>query len=369
MKIMHFVSSAASGGAEIYVRDLSICMAKNGHEVFIVFLDRAKETGRDINFEEEFIKTLKKHDINFGFIGKLARKRPWLGFFRLKKFVNDFSPDVLHCHLYYAVVFSYLIREVKVVYTHHNIKIGVPKIVFKLLDKRVNHYIGICLACTNMLKSLTGNPISRIDNGVPLERIKKKELPKDQHDKRLRLISVGTLSKQKNLELAIRSLINCNNQEYEYIIVGEGSQKSKLEGLVNDLGASDRIKFYGNSSRVAEQLKEADVFIMSSAWEGLPIALLEATLTGLPVIVTNVGGCAEIVHKVCNGIIVDELNEKEFTAALERLIEGNDLRCNFQANALNYANFYSLEESVKKHLLLYKELMGNSQNERILNAT
>lgn len=131
--------------------------------------------------------------------------------------------------------------------------------------------------------------------------------------------------------------------------------RASLEQLALDNGVSDRIEFLGNVTNVDELLYDADIFVMSSAWEGLPIAQIEATLSGLPVIVTNVGGCAEIVHKVCNGIVVDELNEDSYAAALRKMVTNDSLRNIFSQNALSYSSDYLIKTSSDKHIALYQD--------------
>ncbi|RUR35569.1 glycosyltransferase family 4 protein [Vreelandella populi] len=358
MKILHVISSAAAGGAEIYVRDLSVEMVKAGHEVFILFLDRAAEAGRDGDFEAKFLKELESQGIEYGFIGAAARKKPWQGTRRINEVVSEFSPDIVHCHLYYAAIFSLFVKKAKVVYTHHNIRLGAKALIYKILDMKVSRYIGICLACKELLESVSRKKVVRIDNGVTPTRIQKRLRGRDQErGDVVKLISVGRLSAQKNLELLISSLAKLDDVRYQLKIAGEGPFRERLEQLAHDKGISAHIEFLGNVSNVDELLYEADVFVMSSAWEGLPIAQIEATLSGLPVIVTNVGGCAEIVHKACNGIVVDELDEASYVQALEKMLTNDSLHHLFSKSALAYSNDYLIKTSADKHIALYEEAL------------
>lgn len=363
MRILHVISSAAAGGAEIYVKDLSIEMVKAGHQVFILFLDRATEAGRDGDFEAKFLREIELQGIEYGFIGAAARKKPWLGISKINGAVSDFSPDIVHCHLYYAAIFSLFVKNAKVVYTHHNIRLGAKPIIYELLDMKVSRYIGICQACKELLKGVSRKKVVRIDNGVSPARIQKrlrgrKEKGSEEKGSEVaKLISVGRLSDQKNLVLLISSLAKLVDVRYQLKIAGEGPLRESLEQLANDKGISAHIEFLGNVSNVDELLYEADVFVMSSAWEGLPIAQIEATLSGLPVIVTNVGGCAEIVHKTCNGIVVDELDEESYAQALEKMLTNHSLHHLFSQNALAYSSDYLIKTSADKHIALYKEAL------------
>ncbi|OJA06005.1 glycosyltransferase [Halomonas sp. QHL1] len=358
MKILHVISSAAAGGAEIYVRDLSVEMIKSGHEVFILFLDRASEAGRDGDFETQFLKEIKAQGIKYDFIGAEARKKPWLGIGKMKEVASTFSPDIVHCHLYYAAIFSLFVKNAKIVYTHHNIRLGAHSLLYKLLDLKVSRYIGICLACKKLLEGVSRRKVVRIDNGVTPTRIKKR-LRESDHARGnvIKLISIGRLSDQKNLALLISSLALLDSHRYQLKIAGEGALRKSLEQLALEKGVSTNIKFLGNVSNVDELLFDADVFVMSSAWEGLPIAQIEATLSGLPVIVTNVGGCAEIVHKACNGIVVDLLDEESYAQALNKMLTNDSLLNLFSQNALIYSSDYLIQTATDKHIALYTEVL------------
>jgi glycosyltransferase involved in cell wall biosynthesis len=173
----------------------------------------------------------------------------------------------------------------------------------------------------------------------------------------VKLISVGRLSNQKNLALLISSLAKLDDCRYQLKIAGEGVLRESLEQLALKTGVSSHIEFLGNVGNVDELLYDADVFVMSSAWEGLPIAQIEATLSGLPVIVTNVGGCAEIVHKVCNGIVVDDLDVEVYAKALRKMLKNDNLRHMFSQNALAYSSDYLIKTSADKHIALYEEAL------------
>ncbi|TVP45506.1 MAG: glycosyltransferase family 1 protein [Halomonas sp.] len=359
MKIMHVLSSAAAGGAEIYVRDLAIHMSKQGHNIFLLFLDRSSEAGRDQAFEDDYLRQLDYHNICYDFIGQSARRKPWRGVAALKRICHDFSPDVVHTHLYYAAIFSLLVPSIKVVYTHHNIRLGASRYIYKLLDMKVLRYVGICYACKKMLESVSRRRVVRIDNGVDVERLLPKE-SHSNHDNSLVVVSVGRLSEQKNLSLLIDALALVSVHNFTLKIAGEGPQRDSLEAQVESLGLSSNVEFLGNVQGINALLYSADIFVMSSEWEGLPIAQIEATLTGLPVVVTNVGGCAEVVHRSVNGLVVDDRVPDEFARQLDILLTNHLLRQKLSENALSYSSDYRIDVAANKHLDMYKEIVGNA---------
>ncbi|WP_168013172.1 glycosyltransferase [Halomonas salinarum] len=350
IKIMHVVSSAASGGAEVYVKDLSISMSEKGHDVFVVFLDRASETGRDLEFESLFLDELYQSGIAYDFMGKSCRNNPIKGLLGLARICRQFRPDVIHSHLYYGAIFSLFQLGVPHIYTHHNIKLKASPWFYRLLDLRTIAYIGICGACETLLRQVTHNEVVRIDNGVALTRV----LPKHDYQvySPIKLVCVGSLCAQKNHILLLNALSRIPDFEYVLTVAGEGVKLSELKDLAYTLGIEDKVKFVGSCKNVKKLLNESDVFVMSSAWEGLPIAQIEATLTGLPLLVTDVGGCSEIVDQVGNGLVA-KVDVEDYTNKLEKIISDAALRLKFHKNALNNSSQYTISNAVERHIELY----------------
>ncbi|MDW7746925.1 glycosyltransferase [Halomonas sp.] len=353
MNIMHIVSSAASGGAEIYVKDLSKEMVARGNNVFIVFLDRAVESGRDAIFEASFLDELDKSGIEYGFLGSSSRKNPVKGALGLARLCRKFSPDVIHSHLYFGALFSLFQFRIPHVYTHHNIKLKASPYFYRLLDLRTTAYVGICIACEALLKGVTRKQVVRIDNGVDESRV----IPKNTCSPGvpLKLICVSTLSLQKNHQLLLHAISKLPDLDLLLTVAGEGSQAHHLKGLVRELGIERKVNFIGNSNNIKQLLHDSDLFVMSSAWEGLPIVQIEATLTGLPVLVTDVGGCSEIVSRVGNGLVA-KVELEDYTEKLKRLIVDGELRSIFHNNALKNRGYYTIDNAVNSHLKLYVNL-------------
>lgn len=354
MRVIHFISSPAAGGAETYVRDLSVIMSKKGHDIHIVFLQTAAEGGRDLEFEKDFLKSLSDSNITYSFIGKVSRKKPWLGGFRLRKIIKSFKPDLLHCHLYYALLFSFFSFGVPVVYTHHNIKLGLPKFFYRIFDFKVSSYVGICSACENML-GRRKRDVLQINNAVCGDRVYQKLKINDHSSSKIFCIFIGSLCEQKNLTLMLKAIEQINNPNVYLQVAGEGPDKEKLMNLVTELNIGKQVYFLGNVTNIASVLEESDIFLMSSKWEGLPISLIEATLTGLPVVVTNVGGSAEVVHECAHGFVVDSFEVSDYASALKKLVDNAELRAFFSRNALAFSSVYEVECSVNKHIELYRK--------------
>jgi glycosyltransferase involved in cell wall biosynthesis len=354
MRLLHFIAAPAAGGAEVYVKDLCKAMTKQGHDVHLVFLSHAEEIGRDPDYEQRYLKEIDSAGITYSFMPPGSRRKPFKSGLHIRKIVSDYSPDLLHCHLYYSVLFALFVSSVPVVYTHHNILLKVPAFLYRIFDFRVTAYIGISQACANLLRSVSGRSVQRIDNGVDFDRIlpvvaRREVIP--------HVAMVGTLCEQKNYDLFLEAVALLGDLEFSVSIAGEGDDKARLLKKVEDLGLAGKVSFLGNISNVKERLADSDIFAMSSSWEGLPISLLEATAAGLPSIVTNVGGCSEVIHSCQSGVVVDELTPQEYAHALRSLIESHASRCFYGENASRYCSKYSIQYSAERHLALYNQLV------------
>lgn len=137
------------------------------------------------------------------------------------------------------------------------------------------------------------------------------------------IVSVGRLEKQKNQELLLDAfaIVHKYNPSYQLIIYGEGELREILEKKVDSLGLKEVVKLPGAVTDLHRKILNADVFVMSSDYEGMSNALIEAMCLGLPCISTKVSGAVDLIQENKNGILV-ELGDKEGLAkAILNLIE------------------------------------------------
>lgn len=356
MKVIHIISSPAAGGIENYVKDISIKACSLGHDVRIAFMEDAQRRDRDSGFRDAYLKSLYENGVRYFFIGDNARRSTLKNYFVLSRYLRGFQADVIHCHLYAAVLACLFIQSIPIFYTHHSINLKVPRILYKIFDFRVRAYVGICYACSALLKDVSRKPVYRIDNAVNQDRFICSESSKK--DRRfLKVVMVGSLRAEKNYNLIIAALQQLRDLPLKVFVAGEGGLKDELVSLAVEKGVQDVISFLGNVDNIPALIQDADMFLMCSRQEGLPVSLIEATVHGLPVVVTNVGGCAEVVHRCLNGIVVDGLAADEYASALRKLVDNVDLRRSFSENAKNYSGYYFIEAAVEKHLEMYLDCM------------
>lgn len=141
-------------------------------------------------------------------------------------------------------------------------------------------------------------------------------------------VTAGRLMKQKNQKLLIQAFgkIAEKYPDYSLVIYGEGPEREALEAQVKESGLAGYVYLPGNVSDLYERMKTAEVFVLSSDYEGMPNALIEAMCIGLPVISTRVSGTEELIKEEVNGILVDCQNGQQLYEAMEFLIEHPEKR-------------------------------------------
>ena len=136
-----------------------------------------------------------------------------------------------------------------------------------------------------------------------------------------RFVAVGRLEPQKNFPLLIRAFAKFNKeiQGYKLTIYGEGREREKLESLIRDLGMQNNIELPGRDKDVLNKINNAAAFILSSNYEGMPNALIEAMCMGMPVISTDCpsGGPRDLIRDSINGFLIPTNDEQQLIFAMK----------------------------------------------------
>ena len=152
----------------------------------------------------------------------------------------------------------------------------------------------------------------------------------DNRDPKKEIAMVGRLQPQKNYYLAIQAFSNVVKKypDYKLVIYGDGILKIELQNLCKHLNIDNSVIFYGVVDAVEEKLSTASIFLLSSDFEGMPNALMEAMAVGIPVISTDCpcGGPKALIESDIQGILVPCGNIDKMSEALCRLIENEGLR-------------------------------------------
>jgi glycosyltransferase involved in cell wall biosynthesis len=164
-------------------------------------------------------------------------------------------------------------------------------------------------------------------------------------DRRLRVVTVGRISPQKAPQRFRAVAERFSPCDADFVWIGDGELKSEL--MMTAPGRSVSITGWIGREDVQEALLAADVFLLLSRWEGLPLSLIEAQLIGLPCIVSDIDGCREVVIDGVTGFICR--SDEEVVSALQLLVDDPILRVKMGQAARQYSTKrFSLDDMVEK---------------------
>ena len=353
MRIAHVVDSMEVGGAETIVSQMCRLQREQGHDPRVYAIASLGPLGERMRAD------------GFAVVANFGQHLPdaTRNFFRTFK---ESRPDVVHLHnptpTVYAAMAARMAGVPSIVSTRHSL-VGPPRRLIAELKYAVaatccDWIVGICDATANNMRSIHSVPprkIVRIYNGaVPLERAPKEQWPRKEA---FTLVYVGRLEPVKNhalllnaFQVALKSMPGLR-----LWMVGDGSERKVLESLATELGIDSQITFWGQQLNVAPFFSAADAFIMSSISEGLPMSLLQAFSLGLPAIVTDVGGMAEVVRLAQAGFTVPVSDPDGMSAAILKLAASDTERQRFSTNARDaFQSRFTLQAMVDAYMNLYR---------------
>lgn len=265
---------------------------------------------------------------------------------KIKEICKENKYDILHCHSPIGGVLARLafkeFREKggKLIYTAHGFHFfkGAPIknwLIFYLIEKLCARYTD-CLITINKedykrAQKFKTKKVKYIPGiGIDTEKIKNIKRDREILNKfgikdEVVLVSVGELSDRKNHKVILEALEKIED-DYIYIICGQGEKKEELVNLSKKLKIQNKVKFLGYRQDVKEILKASDIFCFPSKQEGLPVALMEAMASGLPVVCSNIRGNSDLIEEKKGGYLLECDNSYEFLIKLHELINNDSLR-------------------------------------------
>jgi glycosyltransferase involved in cell wall biosynthesis len=351
MKIVHVVYSLEMGGAEVLVGQLCRMQRANGHSVSVCSYSRLGTVGEGLRSDGFAIFVPgEAHPV-------VTMGRYLLHFLKLR-------PDVVHMHnvapTIQAALAARLAGAKSVVSTRHSLVAAPYDLVeerkYNAMARFCDWIVGICDVTCENLRGVPGaypGKIRRVYNGATaIERESFAELGKNGFT----LVFVGRLAAVKDLETLIRAVAVALKQvpELRLWMVGDGPMRGELEALVESLGIADQVRFWGQRLDTAKFFSAADAFCMSSVSEGLPMSLLQAMSVGVPTIVTDVGGMAEVVKLAGCGLVAPVGDAEGYAKQIVRLATEAGMREGFaETGRVAYAKEFTLERMDAGYMAIY----------------
>ena len=361
MRILHVISALAGGGAEVFAKDLSLALGQEDHVVAIAYISSATDQGNSPEIEENFKRELAAEGITLFELGHKTRRNPLLGAWRLAKAITSFKPDILHAHLGWALLCrSLLPLKLPTVYTHHNMIFKYGRALSAWFDLHVQHYVAICSICEVLLHQRTKRPVTLIRNGISMRRVAPRNPNRGAGP--FKVISVGRISDQKNYAsvIAIASILKERHgltaNDITFSVCGDGAGLEAMRATSQQHDVADIVTFLGGCADVPQRLAAADLLLMTSIYEGMPITLIEAANAGLPLLATDVGGCSEIVLNGQNGFLFEPDDNGAAAALVENIRRDPELRARLSQSSHTIAREFAMDIVTKKYIGVYQSL-------------
>jgi glycosyltransferase involved in cell wall biosynthesis len=209
-----------------------------------------------------------------------------------------------------------------------------------------------------------------IPNGIPVEAFQGRSMSRERWrskegfaSKDLLFVCVAALRPQKNPALLLEAFRRgpASAPRAHLLFAGTGALKSELETQIGASNLQERVHLLGERSDIPEILNAADVFVLSSDWEGNPLAVLEAMAAGKPVISTSVGGVPELVEGGC-GLLVPPRDAQALSKAMSYLLENSGARISMgKASAARALDRFDSRVMAEAYEVLYKKLIVNNR--------
>lgn len=335
MNITFFIGSLHGGGAERVVCELASYLASHDHSVEILLVS---ETGRSYSLTNEvsvkFLSTLNQSNIKvFRIIKKMIN---------LYKYIKNSSPDTYVVFLpetIRALLFFRKAVHAPIIVSERCNPASYKSNVLSYLCKSYSLSDGIVFQ-TEQAKQFISDlipkmpPTAVIPNAVNYIPNDSFTMKKDKNT----IIGVGRFSNQKNFPLLIRafSLVAKDYPEVKLKIYGEGNLRGDYEKLIQNLNLEKRVLMPGFADNIYTEMRQAGMFVLSSDFEGIPNALIEAMSVGLPCVSTDCsgGGARLLINNGENGLLVPTGDAEKMAEAIKKILDDTEFAKKISDNAM-----------------------------------
>ena len=352
MRILHVISTLQMGGAEHLLVDLLPALRDQGNEVELLLINGAPTP---------FYTELEQRGIVIHHIQERGRIYSPMHLFRVKKYMNDY--DIIHthtspCQFLMACAKSLYRAKTHLVTTEHSTtNHRRNKAWLKPLDKWMySQYEGIiCISDKSrecLVKHLgRDKSVVVINNGIDFQKFTN---PVKCELNKIKVITmVASMRDAKDQDTVIRAMTLLDDS-YKLRLVGDGPRRPLLEHLAKEMNVD--VEFTGNQNDIPQILKESDLVVLSSHWEGFGMAAVEAMAAGRPLIASDVPGLADVVRGY--GILFPKGNHERLAAEIQRLSNDTEYYRHVAERCQKRAGQFDINIMAKKYNDVYKQLIN-----------
>jgi len=369
IRVIHIVPMLSPGGAERVAVHIATGLNRRRFEPIVISFANRVDCDLD--------RLLDQAGVEVRYLGK----RPGFDYrmyFRLPPELHECQPDVVHTHLHvfrYALPFLLLRKKVSLLHTVHNLAEREIEPGLRWLQRyALNHGVvpvAVAEEVANSLGRLYGIQRCRVvPNGIPIDCYASPQLPGREWRARegfkesdVLFVCVARFAPQKNHALLLNSFAQgpASNPNAHLVLVGEGILQERLEAQAKNLGLTHQVHFLGLRTDIPEVLGAADVFVLSSDFEGNPLSVMEAMAAGLPIVSTGAGGVPDLIESGKEGILVQPGDVQGLSDSMTFLLRNRELRkCMGMAAARRAREHFDVPVMVRAYEKIYENLVSHS---------
>ena len=369
MRILH-IGEYVSGGVATYLKTL-MKLDKNIIETYLAMSEYASDIKWDLSKDRIYFYPYKRK-----FLYVLPTIR------RIYLHIRKINPDIIHIHSTWAGVYVRMLfflkkKECKIVYTPHGWSFlmdvsFIRKYLYVWIEKILSRKTDVIINISKyeqeraILNGIKKEKMCMIYNGID-EKIKEryKERNLNFKKKKINLLFVGRLDKQKGLDLFLKIYNDVNLNTLHLYVIGKNiTDKSFFDK--SSYKDNDKITWMGwiENSKLDLYYQNCDAVIIPSRWEGFGIVAIEAMKNKKAIIASNRGALPELIQNGKNGYIFDMDNLSTLKTILQEITREN-LRKMGELGYEKFKNYYTAEKFRKSMLQLYKELYDFKRRENL----
>ena len=321
-----------TGGAETQVVNMAAGLSRRGWDVEIVTMLPLCPPLPDFRGAQVRVTSLEME----------RGVRGLAGFLRFLSEVRDRRPDVVHSHMTHASLLTRMARPFcpmpVLICTLHGHKMysvkaegaALRELAHRLTDGLADITTAVSEAAGERyarVKAVSRKRLMVIPNGIPEEAYTPNQVVRLRERRNLNLrdefawLAVGRLEKVKDYATMLRAFPVALEADVAQVLViaGAGSQRPHLDALAEELGITPYVRFLGVRTDIPQLMQAADGLVLSSVFEGMPLVMLEAGASGLPMVATRVGGNSEVLPPEQRMLLVPPRRPRELGLAMQRL--------------------------------------------------
>jgi len=332
-KILHIITYLELGGAQKHLFYLLEDLPKDKYSLHLIAGDKGY-------LKEKFLKI---QDVDIKLLPWLVRNinpiYDVIAFIKIYRYIKKEGFDIVHTHSPKASILgrwaAYFAGVKNIIYTAHGLPfhkfmnpfaywffLFLEKITAKITRKIIVVSRSDKAICSKN-KICQQDKISLIHYGIDIDKfINSPREKKESHN----VITISSLKKQKGIFDFLRVAKSLSEElpQLKFFIIGDGPLRKKVQRTISKMALEDVVMLQGFDENVDKFLKKAKVFLLTSLWEGLPIALIEALAWGVPVVVSDTGGVNDILENDKGGFIIRPKDIHRFKEACLEVLKNPD---------------------------------------------